>query len=422
MEAFTVGSMLDTIATDRQLATLRELARHELVEGILPFWERHAFAADGSLTGGVTNAGDTLGHLPRHSVLAARLLWTFSAAADELPDRREQLLDTARRALAQLTGPMWDEAHGGVYWSLDARGAVLDDRKQTYAQAFALYGLARWARATGDRDALERALWLASVLDTHARDREYGGYVEALARDWSPTDRTALSEVDPDVPKSMNTNLHVLEGLTELLRATCAPQIREALESLLRTSLESIVRMHPLPHCALYFDETWEPLGDGVSYGHDIEASWLLWDAWEALAGCGVEDDLLARDVTTASLALAEAVRVHGVDRDGAVMYVGTPAGPTDRDRHWWPQAEGVVGWLAAYERGGRAEDRAAAIRAWDFIERHVVDHTSGEWFARLGPDNRPRTDAPGDLKLGPWKCPYHNARACLEVMRRIVP
>ncbi len=420
MGAFTVLAMTEAISADRQLSALRDLAERELSQGILPFWEAHAFAPDGTLRGGVSDDLDYLDDLPRHAVLAARILWTFSAAAQALPAQRERHLASARRAFDLLTGPMWDVQHGGVFWSLDADGAVLDDRKQVYAQAFTVYGLAAWARATGDDDALERALWLAGVLDATARDLEYGGYVEALARDWSPTSRLALSDVDPDVPKSMNTNLHVLEALTELLRASADLAVRESLETLLRTTLDCIVRDAPFAHCALYFDESWEPASDGVSYGHDIETSWLLWEAWEALAAHGVEDADLEWRTREASLALAEAVRREGVDADGAVLYAGTPDGPTDRDRHWWPQAEGVVGWLNAFQLGGRAEDRRAAIRSWDFIETHIKDHRNGEWFARLDAENRPMSGGTGDLKMGPWKCPYHNARACLEVLRRI--
>lgn len=398
------------------------MALRELSADILPFWEAHAFAPDGSLRGGVTDRLDYVDHLPRHSVLAARILWTFSAAADALPEQRERLLETARRAHDLLTGTLWDSQHGGVFWSVDSEGRVLDARKQVYAQAFAIYGLARWARTIGDEQALERAMWLAGALDASARDREFGGYAEALDRDWGPTARTALSERDPDVPKSMNTNLHVLEALTELLRAGGGATVQESLETLLRTTLDAIVIAEPFTRCGLYFDESWEPQGDGVSYGHDIEASWLLWDAWTALAEHGLEDADLEWATREAALDLAAAVRDHGVDRDGAVLYAGTVAGPTDTDRHWWPQAEGVIGWLNAYEIGGRREDRSAAIRAWDFIETHVIDREHGEWFARLDAANRPLTGEVGDLKLGPWKCPYHNARACLEVLRRVAP
>ncbi|SEI99676.1 AGE family epimerase/isomerase [Demequina mangrovi] len=412
--------MTEAISADRQLSALRDLARRELSEGILPFWEAHAFADDGTLRGGVSDDLDYLDDLPRHAVLAARILWTFAAAAEVLGSDRERLLTVGRRALDQLTGPMWDPQHGGVYWSLDGDGAVLDNRKQVYAQAFTVYALACWARVTGDQDALDRAIWLAGTLDAAARDREFGGYVEARARDWSPTECTALSELDPDVPKSMNTNLHVLEALTELLRASADLAVRESLETLLRTTLDCIVVDAPFTHCALYFDESWQRSSDGVSYGHDIETSWLLWDAWEALAAHGVDDADLEWRTRQAALALAESVRAHGVAPDGAVLYAGTPDGPTDLDRHWWPQAEGVVGWLNAFQLAGRAEDRLAAIRAWDFIEQHVVDRENGEWHARLDAGNRPLSGGTGDLKMGPWKCPYHNARACLEVLRRI--
>ncbi len=207
-----------------------------------------------------------------------------------LPELSEQLKPTALEAYDLLLGGFWDDDEGGVRWALKPDGSVLADRKQIYAQAFAIYGLAEWHAATGDERALEAAWRLFDLLETHARDRVHGGYLEALTSAWGPLADTALSDKDLSVPKSMNTNLHVLEAYTTLLRVTGDERVREALHELLAVSLDRIVSLTPFAHCQLFFDLEWHSQVDTVSYGHDIEASWLLWDAWEALAAAGTHD------------------------------------------------------------------------------------------------------------------------------------
>ncbi|MGC4175033.1 AGE family epimerase/isomerase [Demequina sp.] len=412
--------MPQIVVGDAALTELKARARAELVNDILPFWTEHAFDDAGWLRGAVLDDLTIDNSRPRHSVIAARTLWTFAVAARDLAERRDELTAVGQASLNLLLGDFWDESEGGVYWALNPDRSVAADRKQVYAQAFAIYGLAQWYELTGAERAREAAWELFTLLEGHARDRSRGGYLEALSRTWGPLENTALSDKDMSVPKSMNTNLHVLEAYTTLLRVTGDPRVREALHELLAVSLEHILVLTPFAHCELFFDADWNSQVDTVSYGHDIEASWLLWDAWEALAAAGIDDGKLEERTRSAALLLADAVRAHGLDDDGAVMYEGTPQGVVNDQKHWWPQAEGVVGWLNAFQIAGRAEDRAAALGAWDFIEDKVIDREHGEWFAELERDGSVRVGAQGDVKIGPWKCPYHNARACLEVMRRI--
>jgi len=212
--------------------------------------------------------------------------------------------------------------------------------------------------------------------------------------------------------------LHVLEAYTVLLRATDDIQVREALRSLLLDMLDHVVSDKPFAHCDLFFDLDWKSLVSKVSYGHDIEASWLFWEAAVA-----VGDEALKARTREVSLDLADAVLAHGVDTDGAVLYEGTATGPSNTEKHWWVQAEAVVGFLNAWQLGGKVEHRAAALRAWQFIEAHVIDHEKGEWFAIVDRQGKVLPDYPQHRdsgKIGPWKCPYHNARAAMEVMRRI--
>jgi mannobiose 2-epimerase len=272
-----------------------------------------------------------------------------------------------------------------------------------------------WVRATGDPAALRLAWDLHDAIEGHAREPVHGGYLEALARDWSPLGDMALSERDVSVPKSMNTNLHVLEAYTNLLGLTGDGRVRTELGDLLEVCLGRIIADEPWTHCQLFFDLEWRNQTPNISFGHDIEASWLFWEA--ALA---VGDDGLTQRTRDAALALADAVLDHGVDPDGSVLYEATPTEIVEAEKHWWPQAEGVVGWLNAYQLTGEPRYRDAALAAWRFIEDRVVDRTHGEWFSVLSREGEPLPGHPASKKMGPWKCPYHNARACLEVMRRV--
>lgn len=399
------------------LPGLRRRAEAELTENILPFWTRHAFEpASGKLAGVLTNDLRRFDDVPRHVVLCARILWTFAVAVRR--EARAEWLETGRRAYALLTGPFWDQRHGGVYWSLGAEGGVHSDRKQIYAQAFAIYGLAEWYAATGDMTALDRAQEMFALVERHASEPGFGGYWEARSAAWGELADLRLSEKDLNAPKSMNTLLHVLEAYTTLWRVWPDAGVRSRLQALLEVMLGRVVTTTPYTHCQLFFDLEWKSLSPVISYGHDIEASWLLWDAAEALGNPALQER--TRGV---ALAMAAGVLEHGCDDDGSVFYEGNPDRVVKTDKHWWPQAEAVVGFLNAHTLGGEDRFLTAAERAWRFIDDHVVDRMHGEWFAELDRSGQPLPDYPlnaGSCKIGPWKCPYHNARACFEVLRRV--
>jgi mannobiose 2-epimerase len=397
------------------LADLRRLAERELLGDILPFWSRHAFdPRTGNLVGMVTNDLRTYDNGPRHAVLCSRVLWAFAAGAQV--DPAGAWLVSGRKAFTLLDTSFWDQKNGGVYWSIDAAGQPLSDRKQVYAQAFAIYGLTEWYAATGEKPALARAQEIFHLLEKHARDRSAGGYTEALSREWNRVDDMRLSPGDLNAPKSMNTMLHVLEAYTRLARVSPDPELHSALKALLTVFIERIYTDAPFPHLALFFDLKWRSLNDVISYGHDIEASWLLGEAAEV-----VGDPALSERVKTVALRLARSVLDHGVDRrNGSVFYEGGPEGVNDSSKSWWVQAEAVVGFLNAWQTSGDETYQRAALRTWGYIEANVIDRKNGEWFSTLSRGG-PGGDYPtGGVKIGPWKCPYHNARATIEVMRRI--
>jgi len=393
---------------DRALRALGDQLRHELEHGILPYWLEHGPDQEhGGFVGLVSGDDVASAAAPKGAILNARILWTFSAAYRAL--RRGEYRCTAERAAAYLQGHFLDPEHGGAYWMLDAGGAPLDDRKHVYAQAFAIYGLVEYHRATGDEAALTAARQLYSLVERHAADAVRGGYLEAFSRDWTPLEDVRLSPDDPDERRSMNTPLHLLEAYTALSRVWPDPGLRERLHALIELFLDRIIDPES-GHLHVFFDDDWVARSGEVAFGHDIEASWLLVEA----AGEAGDAGLSAR-VRAASLRLAEAVLETGIDACGGIFEWGGAV--TDTDKEWWPQAEAIVGFLNAYELTGRGPFLDATLRTWDFVSRHVVDAEHGEWFRRVARDGTPR---PGHEKAGPWKCPYHNSRACLEVMARV--
>ncbi|MGD0862622.1 MAG: AGE family epimerase/isomerase [Candidatus Limnocylindrales bacterium] len=395
--------------TDR-LLTLRLAAERELREDILPYWATRAVDREnGGFFGAVSAQGRPDPIAGKGGVLNARILWTFSAALRRWPEPLYR--DPADRAFDYLLEHFWDPDHSGLYWEVDHLGRMLQGRKQTYGQAFGIYALAEYFRATGVPEALDRATRLFEDIEAHAFDPIGGGYWEARGRDWQPIDDIRLSAVDLNAPFSMNTHLHLLEAYTTLALVGADPRPRARLRTLLELVLDRVVDART-GHLVLFFDEHWRPLSQLVSYGHDIETSWLICEAADA-----VGNRALASRAQAAALKMADAVLATGFDAElGGVYTDMAPDGRVNTDKDWWPQAEAVVGFLNAYRLSGRDEHLEAAIRTWNFIDACVIDHRGGEWYSRVSREGVPVPDL---AKVGFWKCPYHDARAMLEIMER---
>ncbi|MGA7713047.1 MAG: AGE family epimerase/isomerase [Rhizomicrobium sp.] len=389
--------------------------RKELVGNILPFWMRHAIDRE---HGGFYGTIDCDLHIeteaPRASVIGTRLLWTFAAATRLLGDKYQE---TAEHCFDYVANAFWDRKYGGLFWTLDHRGNPLSTRKQIYAQAFGIYALAEYFRATGNTESIDLAKRLFWLIEDHGYDPDFKGYWEARDREWHELDDMRLSDKDLNSPKSMNTHLHVMEAYTNLLRVWRDPSLAARQSELLKLTLDRIVDPSS-GHFKLFFDERWNSLSGHVSFGHDIEGSWLMVETAKVLG----DPELIARTRKTA-LTMVEAVYTQGLDRDGSLFYEANGQGELiDSKKHWWAQAEAVVGFYNAYEISGEARFLAAAHKTWDYIETKVVDHVHGEWHAKLTAQGVPLTakQDPDACLVGPWKCPYHNARACFEMIDRL--
>jgi mannobiose 2-epimerase len=392
------------------VSELRQRVEAELLSDILPFWLKYAIDEEyGGFRGQIANDLTINPHAAKGIILNARILWTFSKAFSTYGD--PVYLDAARRAYEYLVRFFWDNEFGGVYWMVDYQGNPFDTKKRIYGQAFTVYALAEYYHATGDAEILARALRLVEVIEASGHDPANGGYFETYERDWTLAVDQRLSEVDQDEKKSMNTHLHLLEAYAALLRNHEHSTVRLRLRELIEVFLNHIVdpKTH---HFLLFFDEEWRTQSDKVSFGHDIEGSWLLCEAAEILG-----DTALLESVRAVGLSMAQAVYDQGLDTDGGLLYEAGPTGIIDSDKHWWPQAEAVVGFLNAHELSGRQYFRDAAERSWAFIEEHIIDREHGEWFWLVSKDGVPAAERD---KVGPWKCPYHNSRACFETMERL--
>ncbi|HMP81780.1 MAG TPA: AGE family epimerase/isomerase [Verrucomicrobiota bacterium] len=378
---------------------------------ILPFWCAHAVDyRRGGWMAWLTNDLRTDRTRPKGLIVHARILWAFSAAYLDRPDAIYQQM--ALRAFEFLAGRFWDHQHGGAFWRLDDYGRLLDDSKKTYGQAFCIYALTEFHRAFGDKEALKIALTVFGLLDRHARDVRHGGYAEVLRRDWSEAGPEArLSDKDMNEKKSMNNHLHVLEAYTNLFRVTSDAGVRSRLVELIQIFLDQI--LHPqTDHLHHFFDEEWNVRSDTYTFGHDIEASWLLCEAADV-----VEDALLTPRVRHTALRMADTALEEGLAADGGLCYEGKGGRVIDAGKECWPQAEAVVGFLNAHELSGEDKYLEAAQRVWAYIEKHIADRVHGEWFWRINEDGKPDATLP---KVSEWKGPYHGTRACLEATRRL--
>ncbi len=421
-----------------EVKTLKAEVRDVLENNILSFWlEKMVDRENGGFYGQMTGEGQLVKTADKGCILNARILWSFSAAYRVL--RKPEYLEAATRAKDYIINHFIDKEYGGTYWSLDYKGQPRDTKKQFYAIGFTIYGLSEYARATGDREALDYAISLYECIEEHSLDREYNGYIEACTREWGEIADMRLSELDANYPKSQNTHLHIIEPYTNLYR--CIKELKAAescnyvpaigsvlpigitvpdefvvrLESSLRNLITIFTDKILNPethHLDLFFDMDWtRQAGRLESYGHDIECSWLMHEAALVLG-----DETVLRKVENIVQMVAKASE-KGLNEDGSMVHeANLDTGYVDTDRHWWVQAENVVGWVNIWQYFGDESALQKALRCWQYIKDNLIDREGGEWWWSRDPE---RNINRKDDKAGFWKCPYHNSRMCLELIER---
>lgn len=380
-------------------------AKKELTEHILPFWNRLEDTEHGGFYGYMDHDLKLDKNAEKGVILHSRILWFYSNCYLVLKDA--ECLKKAKGCYDFMVKYCVDREYGGVYWSVNADGSPKDDMKHTYCQAFFIYALASYYDASRDESALKLALEMFETVEERCTDAV--AYLEAMSRKWETVENDALSENGLMADKTMNTTLHLLEAYTELYRVSGDERVADRLKFQLRLFLDRIYFKEDA-RLLVFFNKNLNVIGDIHSYGHDIEATWLMDRACEVLG-----DERFTEEVS----AMNKKIVAHIAEiayKDGSLL--------NERDkteintwRIWWVQAEGVVGFLNAYQKYENAEYMDIARNIWEYIKKEIIDRREGgEWFSQVDENGNPAKFKP---TVDPWKCPYHNGRMCLEIIRR---
>lgn len=393
-----------------ELFQLKQELTEELTNNILYFWEtKMKDDTRGGFYGQMMGNNQLVPEAGRGGILNARILWSFSSAARILKSAR--YLSVAQHAKEYIFKHFFDTENGGTYWMLKADGTPADTKKQIYSQAFFIYALVEYYRVSGDQTSLNKAKELFLLIEKYSFDKEMNGYFEAYSKDWVLLEDLRLSEKDANEKKTMNTHLHVLEAYTNLYRVWKDPLLAQQLQNLIDIFLEKIVNKDTW-HLDLFFDEQWTCKSAIYSYGHDIEASWLLDEAAVVLGNATT-----LRTVREVAIKIAVAA-TEGLLPNGAIMNEkNCETGHVDTNSDWWPQAEAIVGFYNAYQLTNNDFYLEYVLKNWDFVRNFIIDSDNGEWFWSVDANGKRNYS---DDKAGFWKCPYHNSRMCLELIERI--
>lgn len=374
---------------------------------ILTYWKENSIDHEhGGFLGRIDHYNDVVEKSPKGIILNARILWTFSAASNS--DNREDYTAECKRAYDYLSTFFKDSYYGGVYWEVNYLGRPSKTRKQTYAQAFTIYSLAEYYKFCKKDEVLTWALELFELIEKKAFDYNKEGYIEAFDIDWSAIDDMRLSTKDLNAPKTMNTHLHILEAYTTLFEVSGNKDVEKALGRLIEVFLIKFASENN--HFKLFFSKDWESLSNEASFGHDIEAAWLLVRASEVL-----NDSICIAKTEELAVLIADSFLIEALDDDyGVYDSINVKTGMLNPDKCWWPQAEAVVGLLYVSQITSKEKYSLAAKNIWNFILHYIIDKQHGEWYFRV---SKKRIPYSSENKVGPWKCPYHNSRSCLEIL-----
>ena len=388
--------------------------KKHLTENIIPFWNGCRDDRNGGFCGFVGHDMHKDMESDKGVILHSRILWFYSSAYTLLKEKN--LLEQANHAFAFLKKYCWDYENGGVFWAVTYDGKPSDDTKHTYNQAFAIYALSAYYEASGSEEALKMAHELYALIEGKCRDKD--GYLEAFDREFQPASNEKLSENGVMATRTMNTLLHVMEAYTELYRVSAnvfgkeSQQVKESLHEILGIFCSRIYNEQK-GICEVFFDKDYNTLIDLESYGHDIEAAWLVDRAGQVLGEKAWEERL-----APVVAALSRVAYEHAYDTEYGCFYNERENDKVDKQRIWWVQAEAVIGFCNAWQNDCAQQEYLQASEAiWSYILENVVDKRTGEWFESV------KEDGSIDVQQGlvhAWKCPYHNGRMCIEMIRRV--
>jgi mannobiose 2-epimerase len=392
----------------QKLEQLKKEVTEDLTRNILPYWSaKMVDNVNGGFYGRIDGNDKVYPEAEKGGILNARILWTYSSAYRVLGDT--SYLRMANRAKDYILAHFIDSQYGGAYMSLKADGSPSNTRKQVYTNAFFIYALAEYSRATGDKQAQAEAKKIFELFEKYAADKEYGGYYEVFSQDWQRIRERIIGESSDKDEKTMNTSLHVMEAFANLYRVSGDKLVGDRLRNLIEIFLDKIIDKRT-SHLICFLDRSWNGTSTVDSYGHDIESSWLLDEAAALL-----KDKKLIERVKAAGLKIANAA-AEGCQSDGSMLTEKNySTGHIRTQRSWWEQAEAIVGYLNAFELTGDQSYLDRSLKCWEYTKKYFIDKKNGGWFSSVSETGVPEGD-----KAGFWICPYHSGRMCMEVIERV--
>jgi mannobiose 2-epimerase len=398
--------------TSGQEAILLQLKKEisdELTKNLLPYWSTKMIdTVNGGFYGRVDGNEQVYPDADKGGILNARILWTFSSAYRILKD--SSYLRLATYAKDYILTHFIDNDNGGGYRTVNQFGEPSDTRKHTLTESYFIYALAEYYRATGDQESLEKAIEIFEAVESFALDKESNGYFEVFTQDWKRSPDLLIGERSPKDEKTMITHLHLVEAYAALYRVWPEKRMEERLRNILEIFNDKIVDKKTF-HLIYFLDRNWNATTEIDSYGHDIEASWLIDEAARLL-----NDPELIASVRELSIKIADAA-AEGIMEDGSMLTEkDNETGHVVTVRSWWEQAESIVGYLNAFEITGDASYLDKSVNSWNYIKQHFIDKTNGGWYSLVLESGEPGNGN----KAGFWTCPYHNGRMCMEVIERI--
>jgi mannobiose 2-epimerase len=394
---------------EKRMQQLKKEVSANLTGNLLPYWSKNMVDnVNGGFYGRIDGNDKVYPNDDKGGILNARILWTYSAAYRVYRDTA--YLRLATRAKDYILAHFIDKQYGGAYRSVNSKGEPSDTRKQIYTQTFFIYGMAEYCRATGDKEALKTAKDIFELFEKNALDRESNGYFEVFTREWQRSHDRLIGESTINDEKTMNTHLHLMEAYANLYRVWPDKRMADRLRNMVEIFLDHIIDKKT-SHLICFMDRSWNRTSMVDSYGHDIEASWLLCESANLLR----DPDLLAR-VKQVCIKIADAAS-EGLQNDGSMLYEkDLSTGHMATERSWWVQSEAIVGYLNAYELTGIDKYLDRAVNSWNYTKKYLVDNKNGGWFSTVSESG---VAGRGD-KAGFWICPYHNGRMCMEVVERV--
>jgi mannobiose 2-epimerase len=380
------------------------------LQKILGYWMQ--FAVDvkgGGFVGKIDNDNHVSTDAPKGSELNSGILWSFAAAYHQT--KKVQYLQMAERAYKYICSYFIDKKFGGVYWTVDVQGNPLDTKKVICAQALALNSLSEYYKVSGEEGAKEKSITLYKLIVQYGYDQANGGYIEALTSDWKQVKDSLFTTEDFLIQKSLHTQLHVLESFANLYLIWPNEKLKQEIQALIHLFTDQLINKET-GHVLLFFDEQWKAKSSIHSFGNDIEAAWMIVEATKI-----IDDKALLETIKKVAIKMIGAA-TEGLDKDGGLYFdFNKTERLLNKEKRYWSQAEAMVGFFTAWQMTGDETYLEKSIRSWHFIQKHILHKERGEWIWGVTEDHKM---IPGQDKAGMYKSPYHNSRACLEIIQRI--